>query len=329
MIISQTPLRVSLFGGGTDFSNFFLKEEGAVLSLGIDKYVYVIAKERFDEKIYVNYSKKEIVDTVEEVKHGLVREAMKKTGITNGIEVTTLADIPSQGSGLGSSSSITVGLLNAFYEYQGEQVSLERLASEACEIEIDILGKPIGCQDQYIAAYGNMRLIRFQRNGKINVEKLNVTEGQKRQLVSNLLLFFSGKTRSSSDVLIEQKKNIVSRMNELRSLRDITYQAKECMMKGDIDKMGYLLNKSWVEKKKLASNITTDELEEIYQTALSNGAVGGKICGAGAGGFFLLYCPMERQESVRDALSCFRELPFLLSRGGTKIIFNMRSYEWK
>jgi len=329
MIISQTPLRVSLFGGGTDFSNFFLKEEGAVLSLGIDKYVYVIAKERFDEKIYVNYSKKEIVDTVEEVKHGLVREAMKKTGITNGIEVTTLADIPSQGSGLGSSSSITVGLLNAFYAYQGEQVSLERLASEACEIEIDILGKPIGCQDQYIAAYGNMRLIRFQRNGKINVEKLNVTEGQKRQLVSNLLLFFSGKTRSSSDVLIEQKKNIVSRMNELRSLRDITYQAKECMMKGDIDKMGYLLNKSWVEKKKLASNITTDELEEIYQTALSNGAVGGKICGAGAGGFFLLYCPMERQESVRDALSCFRELPFLLSRGGTKIIFNMRSYEWK
>lgn len=329
MIISQTPLRVSLFGGGTDFSNFFLKEEGAVLSLGIDKYVYVIAKERFDEKIYVNYSKKEIVDTVEEVEHGLVREAMKKTGITGGIEVTTLADVPSQGSGLGSSSSITVGLLNAFYAYQGEQVSLERLASEACEIEIDILGKPIGCQDQYIAAYGNMRLIRFQRNGKINVEKLNVTEGQKRQLVSNLLLFYSGKTRSSSDILIEQKKNIVSRMNELRSLRDITYQAKECMMKGDIDKMGYLLNKSWVEKKKLASNITTDELEEVYQTALSNGAIGGKICGAGAGGFFLLYCPMERQESVRDALSCFRELPFLLSRGGTKIIFNMRSYEWK
>ena len=329
MVISQTPLRVSLFGGGTDFRDFFINDGGAVLSLGIDKYVYVIVKERFDDKIYVNYSKKEIVDTVDEVKHELVREAMKKTGITNGIEVTTLADIPSQGSGLGSSSSITVGLLNAFYAYQGEQVSLERLASEACEIEIDILGKPIGCQDQYIAAYGNMRLIRFQRNGKINVEKLNVAEGQKRQLVSNLLLFFSGKTRSSSDVLIEQKKNIVSRMNELRSLRDITYQAKECMMKGDIDKMGYLLNKSWVEKKKLASNITTDELEEVYQTALSNGAVGGKICGAGAGGFFLLYCPMERQESVRDALSCFRELPFLLSRGGTKIIFNMRSYEWK
>lgn len=329
MIISQTPLRVSLFGGGTDFRNFFLKDEGAVLSLGIDKYVYVIVKERFDEKIYINYSKKEIVNTVDDIKHELVREAMKKTGIAGGIEVTTLADVPSQGSGLGSSSSITVGLLNAFYAYQGEQVSLERLASEAREIEIDILGKPIGCQDQYIAAYGNMRFIRFQRNGKIKVEKLDVTERQKRQLVSNLMLFFSGKTRSSSDVLIEQKKNIASRMNELRSLRDIAYQAKECMIKGDIDRMGYLLNKSWTEKKKLASNITTDKLEMIYKTALNNGAIGGKICGAGAGGFFLLYCPMDKQKSVRDALGRFRELPFMLSRDGTKIIFNMRSYEWK
>src|SRR5207245_1948759 len=157
MIITQTPLRVSLFGGGTDFREFFLREGGAVLSLGIDKYVYVIIKERFDDGIYVNYSRKEITTTVDEIQHELVREALRKTGIEKGVEITTLADVPSEGSGLGSSSSVTVGLLNACYAYRGEQVPLDRLAREACEIEIDIVGKPIGIQDQYIAAYGNLR----------------------------------------------------------------------------------------------------------------------------------------------------------------------------
>ncbi|MBT9164881.1 MAG: D-glycero-alpha-D-manno-heptose 7-phosphate kinase [candidate division WS2 bacterium] len=172
MIITQTPLRISLFGGSTDFREFYLKECGAVLSLTIDKYVYyvyIIVKERFDDKIYINYSKKEIIDNVDEIQHDLVREAMRKTGITKGVEITTLADVPSEGSGLGSSSSVTVGLLNVFYAYQGEQVTQERLTREACEIEIDILKNPIGIQDQYIASYGNLRFLSL---GKIGVSLL-------------------------------------------------------------------------------------------------------------------------------------------------------------
>lgn len=329
MVITQTPLRVSLFGGGTDFKEFYLGRGGAVLSLGIDKYVYVIAKERFDDKIYINYSKKEIVDSVDEIKHELVREAMKKTGITSGIEITTLADVPSEGSGLGSSSSITVGLLNALYAYQGEQVTLDRLAREACEIEIVILGKPIGAQDQYIAAYGNMRFIEFQKNGQINVEKLNMSEEQKRRLVSSLMLFYTGKTRSSSCVLTEQRNNIASRMDVLLRLKDMAYEAKKRITNCSMDEIGQLLHKSWTEKKKLATNITTNVINEMYERALKHGAIGGKISGAGSGGFMLLYCPMGKQNAVREALKDLRELPFLLSRDGSKVIFNMRGYEWK
>ncbi len=329
MIITQTPLRVGLFGGGTDFKEFYLKEEGAVLSFGIDKYVYVIVKERFDEKIYINYSKKEIVNHVDDIAHDLVREAMRKTGITGGVEVTTLADVPSKGSGLGSSSSITVGLLNAFYTYQGEQVPQERLAMEACEIEIDIVGKPIGIQDQYIAAYGNMRFFEFQRNGQVNVEKLDLTDEQKRMLVSNLLLFFTNKTRSSSEVLTEQRKNISERMDELRRLRDIAYEARRIILSGRTDEIGHLLHESWEEKKKLASNVSTKDIDVMYERAREAGATGGKIAGAGSGGFLLLYCPRENQNAVREALKEYRELPFLLSRDGSKVIFNMRGYAWK
>ena len=329
MIITQTPLRVGLFGGGTDFRGFYLKEAGAVLSFGLDKYVYVIVKERFDEKIYINYSKKEIVNRVDDIAHDLVREAMRKTGITGGVEVTTLADVPSKGSGLGSSSSITVGLLNAFYIYQGEQVPQERLAMEACEIEIDIVGKPIGIQDQYIAAYGNMRFFEFQRNGQVNVEKLDLTDEQKRILVSNLLLFFTNKTRSSSEVLTEQRKNISERMDELRRLRDIAYEARRIILSGRTDEIGHLLHESWEEKKKLASNVSTKDIDVMYERAREAGAMGGKIAGAGSGGFLLVYCPRENQNAVREALKEYRELPFLLSRDGSKVIFNMRGYAWK
>lgn len=324
MIITQTPLRISLFGGGTDFKDFYLKEGGAVVSLAIDKYVYVIVKERFDEKIYINYSKKEIVDTVDEIKHDLVRETMRKTGIVGGIEVTTLADVPSEGSGLGSSSSITVGLLNAFYAYRGEQVSPERLAREACEIEIDLLGKPIGIQDQYIAAYGNLRFFEFRKDGKVYSESFNLSDEEKRRLVSNLLTFYTGKTRSSVDVLTEQKKNIAERLEELRRLRDLAYQAKAYVLGGTLDRIGYLLHESWQEKKKLASNITTSLIDELYEKAIKAGAIGGKISGAGSGGFLLLYCTKEKQDSVQSAMNGHKELPLLLSKDGSKVIFNIR-----
>lgn len=329
MIITQTPLRASLFGGGTDFKDFYSKEGGAVLSLGIDKYIYVIVKERFDNKIYINYSKKEIVNTLDEIQHELVREAMRMAGVADGVEITTLADVPSEGSGLGSSSSVTVGLLNAFYAYQGEQVTPERLAREACEIEIDIVGKPIGIQDQYIAAYGNMRFFGFEKSGKVVIEKLGLTEEQKRRLVSNLLLFYTNKTRSSSEVLDEQKNKIGARTKELERIRDLTFEARERISNGSMDDMGRLLDEGWRVKKKLASNITNGMIDRLYKKALGAGATGGKISGAGSGGFLLLYCQREKQNSLREALKGYRELPFLLSRDGSKVVFNMRGYEWR
>lgn len=328
MIITQTPLRVSLFGGGTDFREFFSEEEGAVLSLAIDKYVYVIVKERYDEKIYVNYSIKEIVDSVGELKHELVREAMRRTWIERGVEITTLADVPSEGSGLGSSSSILVGLLNAFYAYQGQQVELGRLAQEACEIEIDTLGKPIGVQDQYIAAYGDIRFFEFQKDGTVRAEQLCMVDAQKRRLVSNLLLFYTNKTRQASTILSEQKRNIALRKAELRQLRDMAYQARGLVLKGEFDRMGEMLGRSWERKKKLASNITSPQIDRMYKRAVKAGALGGKISGAGAGGFLLLYCPRERQDVVREAMRQYRELPMQLSRDGSKVVFNIRRYGW-
>ncbi len=324
MIITRTPLRISLAGGGTDFEDFYIKRGGAVLSFGIDKYIYVIVKERFDDKIYINYSRKEIVNTVEEIKHELIREAMKKVGIVNSIEITTLADIPSKGCGLGSSSSITVGLLNALYAYKGIQVTLETLAQQSCEIEIDILNNPIGIQDQYIAAFGNLKFFEFRTNGVIKIEDILINEKQKRTLISNLLLFYTNETRDSSTILSEQKQNIVTKMNELNKIKLLAYETKRCLLDNNIDVVGDLLDKGWSEKKKLASNVTNTKIDRMYEKAKTAGALGGKISGAGNGGFLLLYCPLEKQSSVRETLKDYKELPFSLSRDGSKVIFNIR-----
>jgi len=325
MIITQTPLRISLFGGGTDFREFFRQHSGAVLSMGIDKYIYVIVKERFDDKIYINYSRKEIVDSVDQIQHGLVREAMKKTGVLKGVEITTLADVPSEGSGLGSSSSVTVGLLNAFYAYRGIQVTAETLARQACEIEIDILKSPIGIQDQYIAAYGNLCFFEFRKNEDVIVERLNIDHSKKNDLVSNLMLFYTNKTRSANTILSEQRKNISSHIQQLSMLRDYAYKAKNLICTDNYDQIGKLLHDSWQAKKCLASNISNPDIDLMYSKAFEAGALGGKISGAGAGGFLLLYCPVEKQQNVRAALKDYRELQFGLSRDGSKVIFNIRN----
>jgi len=326
MIISQTPLRVSLLGGGTDFRDFFLKEGGAVLTLAINKYVYVILKERFDDMIYINYSKKEIVSSVFEIQHELVREAMRKTGISKGVEITTLSDVPSEGTGLGSSSSVTVGLLNAMYAYLGMQVPAERLAQEACEIEIDILNKPIGVQDQFIAAFGDLCFIEFHTDGNISITKVPLSIEAKRVLVSNLLLFYTNRTRKADTILKEQKANIADRKDELCRLRDLAYEGYQALLRGDFDRIGELLHENWLLKRRLASGVSDPQIEEMYETALRAGALGGKVAGAGGGGFLLVYCPREKQNAVRTALSQYRELPFMLSRDGSKIIFNINSY---
>ena len=323
MIIVQTPLRISFLGGGSDFEDFYSVHGGAVFSTAIDKYVYVILKERFDNAIYVNYSRKERVQSVDDIEHDLVREAMKLTGVSNGIEITTLADIPSEGTGLGSSSSITVALLQAFHIYQNAYVTAETLAKEACHIEIDVVGKPIGKQDQYIAAYGDMRFITFNRHS-IEINEVRLSSESKRALNENLLLFFTGIDRDSSSILMRQKANINQRLDILSELKSLAYMAKDAVFRNDFEYFGKLLYQGWELKKQLASGISSSEVDELYEVARRAGAIGGKITGAGGGGFLLLYCNKERQDEVRKSLIKLRELPFAFEKNGSKVIFDYR-----
>ncbi len=324
MIITQTPLRISFFGGGTDFREYFLREEGWVVSSAIDKYIYVIIKERYDSKIRVGYTRTELVDSVDEIQHDLVRECLRRTGIAQGVEISTMADIPSEGSGLGSSSTVTVGLLNAMYTYLGAPVSHETLAQQACEIEIDVLGNPIGVQDQYIAAYGGQRYLHFQLDGKVRVESLCLDEQKTRRLNQNLMLFFTNTTRRAAMVLKEQVQNIDSRLSVLRELKRLAHQARAELEAGEFDDFGRRLHDGWLLKQQMASRISNGSLDEMYSAARRAGALGGKITGAGGGGYLLLYCPRQHQDAVRAALHGLPELPFHLERDGSKVIFNIR-----
>lgn len=323
MIIVQSPLRISLFGGGTDFPDFYLQEGGCVLSTAIDKYIFVVIKQRYDEKLRIGYTRTEMVDSVDEIQHELIREALRVTGITKGVEITTMGDIPA-GSGLGSSSAVTVGALNAMYTHLGDNVPASRLARQACEIEIERLKKPIGVQDQYISAFGGLRFIEFNTDGTIQVEPVVLDRLVKRRLNENLLIFFTGITRQADTILAEQQVNISQRMAILRQMKQMAYTARRELEAGNIDALGHLLHESWLLKKQLASRISNGVIEEAYQAARGAGALGGKISGAGGGGFMLLYCPYERREAVRAALKDFQELPFQLEPDGSKVIFNYR-----
>jgi len=331
MIVVKTPLRLSFVGGGSDLKAFYEQSDGMVISSTIDKYVFVIVKERFDEKIYINYSQRERVDSVDEIQHKLVRETMKIAGVEKGIEITTLADIPSEGSGLGSSSSITVGLLHALYTYQGTLVSAQHLAEEACEIEIDLIKKPIGKQDQYAAAFGGLNHFVFRSNDTIERFSLPMNNGLCRRFSSSTILYYTGLTRSADDILFEQQKNIRSQdkydvMSEMVSLAE---PFKKAVIEGDIITCGELLDKGWHLKKKLVSGITNFQIDEMYEKARKAGAIGGKISGAGAGGFLMLIVPRDKQNSVFEAMKGYRELPFMLEQRGSRVIFDDRGYSTK
>lgn len=324
MIITQTPLRISLLGGGTDFKDFYEKHGGCVLTSAIDKYIYCIVKERFDKKIYINYSEKEIVDDVSQIKHELVREAMRKTGVINGIEISFMSDIPATGSGLGSSSSVTVGVLNALYLYTGRSVGPDQIAKEACEIEIGILKKPIGVQDQYIAAYGGLRFLEFTKFGT-GLDRLNISKETSQDLTDHIMLFFSGTTRKSSDVLGQQKKKIVDNTDNLIEMCNLSRKGVVAVEKGDFKELGFLINESWKIKKRFANNVTTPEIDLMYGKAMKAGALGGKISGAGNGGFLMLIVEPSRHKQVREALAKYRSVKVGLSYDGTKAIFNIRN----
>jgi D-glycero-alpha-D-manno-heptose-7-phosphate kinase len=328
MIITQTPLRIGLVGGGTDIPSYYREHGGRVLNAAIDKYVYVIVKQRFDDDVYINYSQKEIVSRVEDVRHDLVREAMHMAGVRKGVEITTLADIPSSGSGLGSSSAVTVGLLHALFAYQGLQVSASELAERACTIELDRCAKPIGKQDQYAAAFGGICDMRFGPGDRVGVDQVRLEPQVHRELQGQLMLFYTGVTRSADDILKEQSANIGERLQELHLLRDLAGEAADGLRLGDTGAVGVALAKSWDAKRLLASGVSNQRLDEAVENAMGAGATGAKVSGAGGGGFVLVVCPLDRQAAVREALAGMAQLPIKIDPYGSRVIFNVHRDIW-
>jgi D-glycero-alpha-D-manno-heptose-7-phosphate kinase len=322
MVISRTPLRMSFAGGGTDMPEFFERHGGgAVVSTAIDKYIRVIVSPRFESDLRIGYSRTEICDRVQDIEHDLVREALRKTGLTQGLDVLTLADVPGGGTGMGSSSAVTVGLLNAFHAYRGVHRSAHELAREACEIEVDILGKPIGYQDQYASAVGRFNLIEFEAGGIVRVEPIIARPETFAQLHRGLLLFYLGGTRSADAVLSGQSNGIRKGTNidALKRIRGFAYEMRDLLGEGDVDGVGRLLHEGWELKRTLAHGISNDGIDAAYARAREAGAVGGKLLGAGGSGFLLLYAPPHAQPAVRSALARFREVPFRFASAGSQI----------
>jgi D-glycero-alpha-D-manno-heptose-7-phosphate kinase len=323
LIIVQTPFRISLFGGGSDFPSYFLDEGGCVLSSAINKFIFVTVKERFDGKLRISYTRTEMVDTVDEIHHELIRESLRKTDVKCGVEIITMGDIPA-GTGLGSSSAVTVGALHALHAFQNRWFSADDLAQQACDIEVSILGKPIGYQDQYIAAIGGLRFIEFHPDGSVSHQPVAIESNILTRLSENLLLFYTGMTRQADSILSEQKGNIRNNYTILRTLKGMAHTAREALSAGNLNSIGELLHESWQLKKQLASGISNGLLEESYDAARRAGALGGKVTGAGGGGFLMLYVPLENRENVRKALCHLKEMPFHLEPDGTKVILNYR-----
>lgn len=324
MIITKTPLRVSFAGGGTDLAAFYDQEEGLVVSSAISLSVYIAVHEFFERQIVLKYSKTESVNTVDEVEHPLFRECLQRAEVGGPIELTSFADIPSKGSGLGSSSSFAVGLIKALSAFKGQNIGPEHCAAEACEVEIERLGEPIGKQDQYAAAYGGLNTIRFRADGSVHVDPIILTREKRQVLDENLIMFYTGITRSASGILAEQKQNTVNDSEKFRSLQTMKGMAGELVTSlnaGQIDAVGDLMHAGWLEKRKLAAKISNPQIDAWYEAGRAAGARGGKLLGAGGGGFLMFYCEKEKQLALREALNDLREVPFGLETQGTRILY--------
>lgn len=326
MIISKTPLRMSFFGGGTDFADYYMNSRlgyGTVLSTALNMYVYIMVCKRFDDKLRICYTKNEFVDSVDQVQHNIIREALRIVGIEKGIDVVYSADIPlsSAGIGLASSSALAVGVLNALYTYKGIYASPEILAQKACEIEIERLGNPIGIQDQYAVAYGGFRHYIFHNNGQVSTDPVRCSVNTLNELQRNLMMYYTGLTRISGEILEEQKNNIADRQSILDDMALMVDAAEKTLQNGDTSQWGEMLDRSWKMKTKLSSRITNSDIQHMYETAIKAGAVGGKILGAGGGGFLLLYVPSEKRNGVREAMCNYQETDFRFEPEGSRIIF--------
>lgn len=326
MVISRTPLRISFSGGGTDLPSLYKKHTGYVVSVSINKYIFITVNKKFDNKIRVSYSKTEIVDSSDEIRHELVRCCLQKVGIKRGIEITSIADIPSEGTGLGSSSSYIVGLLNALYAYKGKFVTAERLAKEACEIEINILKKPIGKQDQYIAAYGGFKFFQFFKDGRVSVNPIICSLQVKNYIQHNLIMFYTGKTRKADSILTKQTEAVRTNkhvQDNLRKMADLAQKMKSDIEEHKAKAFGRLIHENWLLKKELADGISNKTIDEWYNLAIEKGANGGKILGAGGGGFMVFFAEKKKRKQLISHLSKagLQLFPFKFDSEGSKIIY--------
>ena len=327
MIVSRAPVRFSLGGGGTDLPSYALEHGGFLVAAAIERYVFVAANRRFYDTIRLAYSKTETVDSVDQIEHRIFRETLRFTGVKSGIELVTVADVPSN-SGLGSSSTFTVALLNALHAYNRNFVSSEQLAREACQIEIDILKEPIGKQDQYIAAYGGITAFTFNKDGTVIPERVDVSADVVDELETNLTIFYSGVERAASSVLKEQGRQIRENKDDtvkrMHRIKELGYETRDLLLKGDVDRYGEMLHEHWTNKRKLASNMTDPVIDEHYEAARAAGAIGGKLMGAGGGGFFMFYARPADKRRLWDVMSKrgLKPLRFRFDQDGARIIAN-------
>lgn len=329
MIVSRTPFRITLGGGGTDLPSYYKDHGGFIFSFCLSKYMYVcINRPSADNLIRLKYSISESVESLDDLQHDIAKACLQRTGIDSKVEIASLSDIPA-GSGLGSSSTYTVGLLNGLHSLNGNYKSLEFLADEACTIEMDILNKPMGKQDQYLAALGGFVVLEIDKDGNVKSKKINLEKSIMNELNRNLLIFYTGQQRKNNKILKEQddstKSNKQEVLNSLHYIKESGYKILDIVQSGNIDDLGFMFRDHWEMKKKLSSGVTNEKIDSIYNIALENGATGGKISGAGGGGFFTFYCNKNHQQ-LRDAMKAegLKELDYSFDLDGSKIIANHR-----
>lgn len=328
MIITRTPFRITLGGGGTDLPAYYSRHGGFVFAAALDKYMFIsVNRPVVDDLVRLKYTRSEIVAHRDQVQHDIAREAMRMTGIERGLEITSMADVPA-GTGLGSSSCYAVGLLNALHTLLRQPVSYQALAEEACRLEIDLLHKPIGKQDQYIASFGGLTVLEIAREGTVTVSRANVSDSTLDDLQRNLLIFYTGTDRSSLHILSEQSRGAAQPaspvVESLHAIKEMGCRIREFIEEGDLTSFGLLLDQHWQHKKKLSSRVTSPHLDALYQLAKENGALGGKISGAGGGGFFVFYTERDHQK-LRNSLRAagLREMRYRFDFEGTKALVNL------
>ncbi len=324
MIISRTPLRMSFVGGGSDLPNFYRRYGGAVVTTAIDKYVYVTLNKKFDDGLRVAYSRNEEVDTLADVEHPIVRNALQLLEIRGGIEITTIADVPSRGTGLGSSSAFTVGLLIAAAAHQGRYMSAEELGQLSSKVEIEMCGEPIGKQDQYASAYGGFSFIEFHEDDTVQVTPIVMTPDLKGRLESRLLMFYTGTVRSASALLKTQSEAVdadAHKRETLRSMVRLAHQMRQDLGRGDIESFGACLHENWLLKKSLTGGISSGPIDAAYDAAMAAGATGGKLLGAGGGGFLVFDAAQDKHPAIVRALAPLRHIPFKFEPLGSRVIF--------